>query len=188
MNTQPKLKRCKACGEEFQPFNTLAKACSVACSLRLVEEKKARDNQRANNKAKKALRESDRGWWLKAAQAEFNKWVRLRDKDLPCISCGKPATDKQAFTGGYWDCGHYRSTGAAPELRFEPLNAAKQCKQCNRDLSGNVVEYRIRLLNRIGAEKLEWLEGPHDPKHYTIEDLKEIRAHYRGLIKQMEAV
>ena len=77
------------------------------------------------------------------------------------------------------------STGARPELRFEPLNVNKQCSACNNHLSGNIVEYRKALINKIGLEHLEWLEGPHEPKKYTVDDLREIKQHYTKLCREM---
>jgi hypothetical protein len=115
----------------------------------------------------------------KTAQAAFNRWVRIRDSELPCVSCGR-------FHEGQWHAGHYRSVSAAPELRFEPLNVHKQCMPCNAHKSGNIVEYRIELAKRIGIKMLEWLEGPHEPKRYTIEELDEIAAHYRAKCREIE--
>jgi hypothetical protein len=68
--THPKPKKCRAkdCNNEFPAFNSLRKACSPGCALRLVEEQKEKENRKAANKARKALRELDRSYWLKAAQ------------------------------------------------------------------------------------------------------------------------
>jgi hypothetical protein len=52
--------------------------------------------------------------------------------------------------------------------------------------SGDIVNYRIELVKRIGAEKVEWLEGPHQAQRYTIEDLKQMKAHYRALIRELK--
>jgi hypothetical protein len=32
---------------------------------------------------------------------------------------------------------------------------------------------------------VEWLEGPHEPKNYTIEDIKEIRDLYRWKLREL---
>jgi hypothetical protein len=119
------------------------------------------------------------------AQQAFNAYIRERDRNRPCISCGTytPGGDP---LGGVWDCSHYRSVGACPELRFEELNAHKGCKNCNRDKSGNIVEYRVSLVQRLGQEAVDWLEGPHDPKRYTIDDLKAIKTKYRALKRDIE--
>jgi len=37
---------------------------------------------------------------------------------------------------------------------------------------------------KIGLERVEWLEGPHDPVKYTIEDLQEMLSKYQSLNKK----
>ena len=105
--------------------------------------------------------------------------IRERDRLLPCISCGR-------HHQGKYDAGHYRTVGSNPALRFEPLNCHKQCVPCNQHKSGNIVEYRLNLVQRIGADQVAWLEGPHEPKKYTIEDLQQIKAHYRALLRDLK--
>ena len=46
-------------------------------------------------------------------------------------------------------------------------------------LSGNLIEYRKRLLVKIGPQRLECLEGDHPAKHYSIEELVALTKHYR---------
>jgi hypothetical protein len=112
-------------------------------------------------------------------QVVFNEWIRLRDAALPCVSCGR-------HHEGQYHAGHYRTVGANPELRFEPLNVWKQCAPCNNHKSGDIVNYRIELVKRIGADKVDWLEGPHEPKRYTIEELKTIKAEYRAKTREFK--
>jgi len=83
---------------------------------------------------------------------------------------------------GVIHAGHYRSVGAHPELRFEPDNCHAQCAQCNNFMSGNLLNYRANLLNKIGQERVEWLEGPHKKSKLSIPELKELLAHYKGLV------
>lgn len=111
------------------------------------------------------------------AQAAVNLYIRLRDYNKPCISCG---CSKVSVFGGYrgaggWDAGHYRSRGAAAHLRFNLLNIHKQCVKCNRDRSGNVVDYRIRLIERIGKSAVEAIESNNRPRKFTIEYLERIK-------------
>lgn len=183
-------KVCRACKSEFEPWNSLAKACSPGCALKLVDLENEKKAVRARKESKRWVREQrerlkSRGDHLKDAQQAFNAYVRKRDEGLPCISCGtyNPGGDP---IGGVWDCSHYRSVGACPELRFEELNAHKGCKQCNRDKSGNIVEYRINLVQRLGQETVDWLEGPHDPKKYAVEEIKAIKAKYRAMKRELE--
>lgn len=179
----PRAKTCRVCKSKFQPVRAVQPTCDnfdckleygllmVAKSKAAKAKKDAQDHKQAKDKAKTARD------YLPLAQAAFNKFIRLRDADRPCISCG--------ITYGKWNAGHYRSVGSNPALRFEPLNNHKQCVQCNQSKSGNAVEYRIGLIARIGIEAVEWLEGPHEPKKYTIDDLKQIRTTYTRMAKEM---
>ena len=133
---------------------------------------------------------------MPAAQKAFNAFIRARDKDLDCISCQRN-NDEVAGTdswivGGSWDCGHFLTRGAFPELRFEELNANKQCKPCNggSDKYAKKTQlvkdgYRVNLVNKIGLERVEWLEGPHEPKKYTCAELKEIELLYKQKLKDL---
>ncbi|MEJ5903808.1 recombination protein NinG [Pseudomonas kermanshahensis] len=181
-----KQKTCKSCGAKFRPSLSTQKACGVQCALELAKKpenqavaRKAiaqRERQEIQVRKQKLKSRAD---YVKEAQAVFNQWVRLRDEAQPCISCGR-------HHQGKYDAGHYRTTAACPELRFDPLNVHKQCSPCNTQLSGNIVEYRLELIRRIGQERVDWIEGPHEAKRYTIDDLKAIKAEYRAKIKHLK--
>lgn len=177
---KPRRKKCRACREWFRPWNTMQTACSPRCALEVMEQEKEKAKRKEMRQRKEKLK--TRSDWMKEAQQAFNAYIRARDEGKPCISCG--TLNPTPSRGGAWDCGHYRSVGACPELRFEELNSHRQCKQCNSYMSGKVVEYRIRLIERIGQESVDWLEGPHEPRKYTIEDLREIRDYYRRKVKE----
>ncbi|WP_095151868.1 recombination protein NinG [Pseudomonas sp. Irchel s3b5] len=190
---QPRPKKCKnpACGISFPPQRLGQAVCSPKCGLAIkdVNQEKARKSlaqvERREIKVRKEKLKSRAGH-LREAQAAVNEFVRLRDAHLPCISCDSMPSDHDLITGSRWDAGHYRSVGACPELRFEPLNIHRQCVKCNRNLSGNAVEYRIRLVKRIGADKVDWLEGPHSARKYTVEEIKTIKADYRALTRELK--
>ncbi|HED8921315.1 TPA: recombination protein NinG, partial [Pseudomonas aeruginosa] len=139
---QAKLRKCQnpACGQEFTPrFSSTQKACSPACALAIKDKhaKPARkaiaDRERREIKVRKERLKS-RADHLREAQAAFNEFIRLRDADQPCISCGR-------HHDGQYHAGHYRTVAASPELRFEPLNVNKQCAPCNNHKSGDIVNY-----------------------------------------------
>jgi hypothetical protein len=189
---KPRLKRCKVCLTDFTPKNSLQATCfNLSCAIHygkvIANRKAAREKREARKETRaKLVKLMTARDWTKLAQVEFNRFIRERDAFLPCISCGTQDVTYQLRGGFGWDCSHYRSIGANPELRFEELNAAKSCKKCNRDMSGNIVNFRITLLQRIGAEKLSWLEGPHEPKRYRIEELIAIRDLYRAKVKHLK--
>lgn len=186
-----KQKKCRICKTPFDTAYSTRVVCSVACSLRLVERNKAKRDKLEQANKRKRIREAKekikpRSQWMKDAQQAFNAWVRERDYGKPCISCGSLMNDDGLLTGSRTDAGHYRSTGACPELRFHPANCAGQCTRCNQHLSGNSVSYRIGLIERIGLDRVEWLEGQHPPKKYTVEDLKEITRYYRAEARRLK--
>ena len=156
----------------------MQKTCSVNCAVEYAR----RDREAKERRADKVKRESlkTRSDWLREAQTAFNAWVRARDADLPCVSCGR-------FHTGAWDAGHYRSVGSTPALRFHPDNCHRQCVPCNQFKSGNAIEFRIGLLGRIGPERLAFLEGPHEPKKHSIDDAKTVKAAYKAKLKELLA-
>lgn len=184
----PRSKACAACGKPFMPARPLQAVCSPRCAHKKVRLDKAKEREVVRER-KKAIRKLSE--CRAAAQKAFNAWIRLRDADLACVSCGE--TNPPLLPGGQWDAGHFLSRGAYPELAFEPLNVWKQCKSCNAG-SGKFAhkartvaqKYEEELLCRIGPEKLAWLKGPHAPKKYTRDDYDEIEATYKAKCKELE--
>lgn len=106
------------------------------------------------------------------AQKVFNAWIRERDKDLPCISCGK-WHDK-------WDAGHYVPVKGGSFLRFNEFNVWKEGSYCNGFDQFHLVGYRKNLINRIGLDKVEWLENNrHKVYKWTREELNNIIEKYK---------
>ena len=181
---KPKQKSCKVCRTKFEPTKPMQAVCGIGCALDIAIKKKTlkqAKERRETAKADRVKREKlkSRADWAREAQAAFNRWVRLRDMGKPCISCQRHHT-------GQIHAGHYLSRGARPELAYEPMNVHAQCSPCNTHLSGNIALYRKNLVELIGLEKVEWLEGPHEPKHYSIDDLKNIKAIYTAKCKELE--
>lgn len=168
--------KCRICKDKFNPKYFLQKTClKPSCILAYSKEVKANEWKEQKKVIKESLK--SRSQHLNELQVIFNKWIRLRDKDLNCISCSKPCKKRNA--------GHYRSVGSCPELRLEPLNVHLQCEYCNTYLHANLINYRINLIHKIGLNSVEWLEGKHNPKKYSIEDIKEMKIKYKELIKKL---
>ena len=167
---------CHVCAIEF------ARERSAKAAARQAAKRKA-DNSKVERLAKSELRQRKMevksvGYWMKRAQSAFNAWVRERDRDQPCISCGR-------HHQGQNHAGHYRPAGSNPELRFEPDNCHKQCAPCNSHLSGNLTKYRQALIAKVGLERVEWLEGPHEPKRYRRDDYQAIESEYKAKLKEI---
>jgi len=145
-----------------------------AVRVQAVEVKNAAKRDRERRMEVKPV-----SYWMKRAQTAFNAWVRARDDGQPCISCGR-------VHQGQNHAGHYRPAGSNPELRFEPDNCHLQCAPCNSHLSGNLTAYRPALIAKIGLERVERLEGPHEPKRYRKEDYQAIEADYKAKLKELQ--
>lgn len=184
MNLELKKKKCAACKTVFQPQRSMQKVCGPKCASDFAAKQRAQKEVRANREERRSIREAlekakTRGAHLKELQAAFNQWIRLRDAGQPCISCGR-------HHPGQLHAGHYRSVGSEPALRFEPDNVHLQCAPCNTHLSGNLISYRVNLIKKIGAERVEWLEGPNSPKKLTIAEIQEMKAFYRAEVRRMK--
>jgi len=182
-------KTCKACRVKFTPTRQMQPCCSPRCEMGFVStwvEKAQAKRAREDKRQTRAQLEDMKGipTLLREAQAEFNRFIRGRDKAAghPCISSGRPLD----WSGNMTDAGHYRSTGAASHLRFNEDNCHAQTKHENRDKAGNAVEYRMGLIARIGLERVEALECNNTPVKWTREGLRAIKAHYAALNRELK--
>lgn len=167
----------------------IAKGQNMQKQARRKEEIEAEKEARAERKRLKQRKEALRPlkWYEDKAQEWVNKFIRLRDRLLPCISCGKE-TRKGGYVGaGGLHAGHYRSRGACSFLRFHEDNIHGQCAQCNEQLSGNAIEFRIALVKKIGTDRVEWLEQQPKSRKWTREELDGITTEYKAKCKQLEA-
>lgn len=172
-----KPRKCKSCRSLFWPRNSFHRVCGIDCALTMARGETAKANRIVKKAGLERLK--TRRDYLKQAQAAFNRYIRARDYQLPCISC-------QRHHQGQWHAGHYRSVGAAPELRFHEANVHRQCAPCNAHKSGNLIEYRINLVRRIGADQVQWLEGERPPKKYTEPEIRAIEVYYRAKARELE--
>lgn len=178
---QPKPKKCKFCGKQFVPtVSTTQVTCySLACTIGYTEAKKAAKRKKEHARAKREYYDNDRSTQIEKAQKSFNAFIRERDKDQPCISCGR-------YHKGQYHAGHYRTRKAAPQLRFNQFNTNRQCAPCNRNLSGNITLYRIALIKKWGEEKVLELECNNEIKTFTIDELRAICNYYKKLKKELQ--
>ncbi|WP_354690909.1 recombination protein NinG [Phytobacter sp. RSE-02] len=200
-------RKCTVCREWFHPTRDGQFVCSFECASahgkvandaakaekQRKEQKLRLEEEKAGRKRRKARREELRpmSYFKSQAQQAFNNFIRYRDRDLPCISCNE--LNPPELHGGQWDCGHFKSVGANPELRFEERNAHKQCKSCNGG-AGNFTakeatvskQYEAGLVERYGQDYVDWLNGPHPMTNYRREDFIHIRDEYRTKLREMK--
>jgi hypothetical protein len=168
------MKRCVLCNKEGEFETTRTKTCNHCKELRvmkkasLAQKRKIERLEKKKQKTVGVVRLSD---LKKKAQRVFNAWIRKRDENEPCISC-------QGYCGK-WDAGHFWSQGSTGALRYNEDNCHKQGVGCNRFKHGNLLEYRINLIKKIGIKRVEWLDAHRrETKKWQRDELVEIIERY----------
>jgi hypothetical protein len=193
-------KRCAMCSQMYtprpgaQPFETW---CSIQCGVELGRERAqaALLKRQAKEHRERKVALKPRSKWLQDAEAAVRAYCRERDRFEPCISCGRSVAEVESGPwrpGGYWDGGHYLSKGSHPELRLCTWNIFKQCKTCNGG-AGNYIQknttvqkaYRARLVEKLGEERVQWLEGPHEPLKPDLVYLMRVKKIFTRRAKQL---
>ena len=174
-NTMKKVTRkCKYCKERYTPKYSTTEPCPrYECRLKHLEANTAKINRTNKAIAKEKMKSYSQR--LGEAKKVFQKWVRVRDKDLPCISCNTPIANE-------WHGGHFKKAEVYSGVIFHELNCWRQCKKCNVFLGGNELNYRATLVKRIGhhavLELEEYAEATRTKK-YSNEELEEIKLKYK---------
>lgn len=110
---------------------------------------------------------------IKQAEKVFNAYIRKRDKDLPCISCG--------LHKEYYDAGHYVPVSNSSFLRFHEWNVNKECKGCNGFDQFHLIGYKKNLIKKIGEDAVTWLEeNKHTKIKWSRSELEEIIQKYKA--------
>lgn len=202
-------RRCKICREWFHPRSFNEWWCSPEHGAVFGMQERDKQRQKAIQKAEAQRKEQTQAErrslkirkialktksdWNKEAQIAVNRFIYWRDYGKPCIACGRPLN--YGVRGGAVDASHYRSRGAAPHLRFNVFNNHAGCVHCNRDLSGNLIPYRINLIEKISAFRVERIEHDNSTRKFDIAYLQRVKTiftrrakHYEKLRKrQLEA-
>jgi len=173
------MPRCKNCKEKFEPIRFLHKYClKDECIRAFVAETKEKMWKQTKTRMKEDLKTTQD--WLKEAQTIFNKYINLRDKGLPCVSCGKPIKGR-VNASHFWNANNHHN------VRFDEDNVHSSCITCNQFLSGNLLEYRIRLCSKIGQKRFDELEVKrHVTKKWTADELQQLIKKYKTKVRQLQ--
>ena len=184
---RPRKCAVRTCRAPFVPTQSFQSWCSPECGVQIARDKQQKERAALAKIERKAIREAKekikpRAAYMKEAQAVINRYVRLRDANLGCVSCERPATWQ-----GQWHASHFRSRGAAPHLRFNLHNIHKACSICNNHLSGNIMGYRPELVRRIGEERVAMLEASQERAGFTTDYLKRLKRVFAEKARRLEA-
>lgn len=183
-------KKCKICKEPFTPQYSTTEVvcrnsdCRYQYAMKSVESKR-KEAKKEWNREKKQIKEGLKSitGHINDVRRIFQIWIRQRDNDLPCISCG-------CVTAKQWDAGHYLKAELYTGLIFNEDNCHKQCSQCNDFHGGKLIEYRIGLVKKIGIERVEWLENNKDrlrQYRFSRSELDEIKKDYQSRLKNNQS-
>tara|TARA_R110002126_G_C10262775_1_gene483221 strand:+ start:211 stop:714 length:504 start_codon:yes stop_codon:yes gene_type:complete len=118
--------------------------------------------------------------WFKILQKVVNQWVKYRDQNKPCCTCGTTNDIK-------YDAGHFYTVAARPDIRFELTNIHRQCSmKCNQRGSGMRAEYKVFIVEKYGEDHLDWLESEKAGlktqfPHWS--DIEEEISKYRAMLR-----
>jgi hypothetical protein len=176
------------CGASFRPVREKQLACfGDGCAQRVgawLAAEKAEAARIAEAKQDQAKREAMKSLATlrREAQAEFNRYIRLRDRlaGHGCICCGAPLDWHSTMPGGAVDAGHFVSRGSAPELAFDERNVNAQRKGCNRPGGAKRDDFRAGMVGRWGQAIVDELEGPAPPARLRADDYRGMKADYRA--------
>jgi hypothetical protein len=172
---KPTTRKCKYCLERYTPKHSSLEPCpKYECRIKHLEANTAKINRANKAKAKDDIKSYAQR--LGEAKKVFQKWIRIRDKDKQCISCG-------SVSSTVWDGGHYKKAEIYSGVIFHEHNVNIQCGKCNRYLGGNELNYRVGLIAKIGEQEvieLEQLAEATRTRKYTNEELEEIKLKYKA--------
>jgi len=178
MLTSIKLKECRQCGSKFSPWSSTQTVCSRSCAAKFVKAHKVAE--KAKDRARKeALKNPTE--WEQECRAIVQKIARLRDRHDGCISCHMGAN-----YGGQWNGSHFRPAGNNSAVQFHLWNIHKACAQCNLFKGGNIAAYRPRLVEKIGVDRVEWLESQTQVVKRDIAYLKRFKAVMGKRLRRLE--
>jgi len=116
----------------------------------------------------------------RAAKEACHRYIRLRDKDKLCICCSEPLGDD-------FEAGHFWESGNFSFIRYHEDNIHGQRKHCNRFKGGDSGFYRENLVEKIGIDRVKWLDNNRSKSvKITADYLREIEAYYKAKISELK--
>ena len=181
-----KARVCQNCRMKFLPELPGALVCSEPCALAYAVSVNGKARKVAAVKERKA--DAVKREQLKRpskheaeCRAIVQKLARIRDRKDGCISCHMGAD-----YSGMWHGSHFRPAGNNAAVQFHLWNIHKACAQCNLFKGGNLSAYRPRLVEKIGADRVEWLESQNQPVKTNVAYLIRFKAVMGKRLRRIE--
>lgn len=185
-------RKCPHCKESKQADTMYIKGIQAFCNVDHYIEYQVSNKNKLVKKGRSVTRKirTDRRESIKTRSQHYNelqtlvnRFVRLRDKDEPCFTCGTVNPNIK------YDAGHFLTRGGHPETRFHLMNIHKQCSvNCNQHGAGMRLEYEAHLIEKYGQKAVDELKGPQPAlkqQFLNIEDIQREKVKFRKMIKDM---
>lgn len=137
-------RKCLICRDWFHPKFSNEWWCCPEHGAELAIKRRSREREKAEAKLRKEQQQKEReakdklkisklavkptSYFRQQAQTAFNQFIRLRDRDEPCISCGEPnPPDLHGGSGTaviFCLSGHILSCGLRSEMPISNVNHA----------------------------------------------------------------
>lgn len=185
----PKCKHCRQRMPEDQAHLRIHPDCvgpwwnAFAAKRAKKEANETKQKAKAEKAKDRATREKlkPRAKWEEECRAIVQAIARIRDRNDGCISCHLPST-----WGGQWHGSHFRSHGACSALQFHLWNIHKACSSCNRDKGGNIIDYRPRLVEKIGQDRVDWLMSQNQIVRHDVDYYKRFKKVMGKRLRRLE--
>lgn len=192
-------RRCRCC-KTYRPVEdgkVINKAffCDLNCATTYAMDKGLKASAKKERAKHKQAKERVKSYRTKMAEMQtiFNKlrrlqelkWFKDRGQEPTCISCGKPLGNDQ------WCNGHFKTVGARPDLRFDPINSYLQHNhRCNKMLSGDIDGYKEGLKRRFGEEEanriIDYCNTEQPTIKWSDDEIAHIKQLWRKEIRELE--
>ena len=154
---------------------------SIECQVEYGRKNGAKARIKAKDKEFKEIKRRVKAESLKtrkrAAKEACHLYIRTRDKDQPCICCGKPLLPD-------FHAGHFFESGNNPKIRYDESNINGQNLQCNYFKDGG--DYETNLVEKVGKQevnRLRSLKGGVVKR--TAEDYREIELYFKDKLLEI---
>ncbi|MBL4940048.1 MAG: recombination protein NinG [Colwellia sp.] len=188
-NSKRKCLHCKEYVTEWVKL-PVGVFCNRESAIKWSTAKRVKDNEKAIKKRESEQKKKNVAFKSKyyaddvktrkaAAKKACHEYIRLRDKDKPCICCGKPLGDE-------YHAGHYHESGNNPKVRYDEDNIHGQRVDCNYFKGGDSGDYKENLIARIGAERVNILAKKKTGSlKRTAQDYSEIETYFKNKLKDL---
>jgi hypothetical protein len=143
-------------------------------------EKAQQAERKKRAKIKRDFYANDLKTRKKSAVQACHAYIRERDRNNGCITCGR------SLVGVKFDAGHYIPAGNHSYTQFMEKNIHGQCVYCNQYNSGKPKEYRQALIDKYGERTVKAIERASKRKiKRTADDYLAIEKHYKDKLKSL---